>query len=102
MTESIVGKRLTRNLRYKLTYIQIFQDYKETDPGPEVTQLLDSLIEAQQSAIAPLSSYLRGLGISTQDLEFNDKLLAHAANRDNRKSRLRFVYDVLPGWRLRI
>lgn len=95
MSSPIVNKRLLRNLRYKLTYIKIYESYKETNPGPEVVALLDSLIEAQQSAIAPLSRYLRGLDVNTQDLELNDRLLAHASNRDNLKSRLRFVQDGL-------
>jgi hypothetical protein len=94
-SNSIVSKRLLRNLRYKLTYIDIFESYKDPDPGPEVVALLDSLIEAQQSAIAPLSSYLRGLDVNTQDLELDQRLLSHASNRDNLKSRLRFVQDGL-------
>jgi hypothetical protein len=95
MTDSIVSKRLIRNLRYKLTYVKVFEIYKETDPGPEVVALLEALIEAQQSAIAPLSSYLRGLDVDMQDLELDERLLTHASNRDNVKSRLRFIYDGL-------
>ena len=94
-SESIVSKRLIRNLRYKLTYIKIFDSYKEPDPGAEVIALLESLIEAQQSAIAPLSSYLRGSDINTQDLELNERLMSHASNRDNVKARLRFIHDGL-------
>jgi hypothetical protein len=94
-SESIVSKRLVRNLRYKLTYVEIFESYKEPDPGPEVIALLESLIEAQQSAIAPLSSYLRGSDVNTQDLELNERLMSHASNRDNVKARLRFIYDGL-------
>lgn len=95
MTDSIVSKRLVRNLRYRLTYIKIFESYMEPDPGPEVAALLESLIDAQQSAIAPLSSYLRGLGFNTQDLGVNEKLMSHAENRDNLKARMRFIYDGL-------
>ena len=40
MTESIVAVRLTRNLRYKLTYIKIFETYLESDPGLEIGDLL--------------------------------------------------------------
>jgi hypothetical protein len=94
-SESIVDKRLVRNLRYKLTYVTIFEDYLEAKPDAEVAALLRALIEAQQSAIAPLSSYLRGLGVSTQDLELNEKLMAHASERGNTKSRLRFIQDGL-------
>lgn len=95
MTESIVAIRLTRNLRYKLTYIQIFETYLESDPSREIAELLRALIQAQQSAIAPLSRYLRHLDIPTQDLELDEKLLSHAAGRDNVKSQLRFIYDGL-------
>ncbi|MFC2037363.1 hypothetical protein ACFLYD_05255 [Chloroflexota bacterium] len=95
MTDSIVVKRLIRNLRYKLTYVKIFETYLETESGSDVVDLLNSLIEAQQSAIAPLSSYLRGLGVSTQDLELNDKLMTQALSRDKLRVRLQFIYDGL-------
>jgi hypothetical protein len=95
MSESIVELRLVRNLRYKLTYIKIFESYMEPDPGPSVVELLNSLTQAQQSAIAPLSSYLRRQGANIQDTELDEKLLDHAASRDNVRSRLRFIYDGL-------
>jgi len=95
MAESIVAKRLTRNLQYKLTYLKIFQSYLELDPGKEVGELLKSLIEGLQSTISTLSSYLRGLDVSVQDLELNDKLIAQAAERTTVESRLRFIYDGL-------
>jgi len=95
MAESIVVIRLVRNLRYKLTYVKIFESYLETDPGPAVTSLLNSLIQAQQTAIAPLSSYLRRLDVNVQDIELDEKLMRHAFGRDNVKSRLRFIYEGL-------
>jgi hypothetical protein len=95
MSESIVAIRLTRNLRYKLTYIEIFGNYMEPDPGPQVIELLQSLIQAQQSAISPLSSYLRRLDVTTQGLELDHKLLSHASSRKDIKSRLRFVHGGL-------
>lgn len=95
MAESIVLVRLTRNLRYKLTYVQIFESFLETGPEPPVSDLLQALIEAQQSAIAPLSRYLRHLGVQAQDLEFDQRLLKHAAERDTVKAQLRFIYDGL-------
>jgi hypothetical protein len=95
MSESIVVIRLTRNLRYKLTYVKIFETYLESDPGPDVTELLKSLIQAQQSAIVPLSRYLRHLDVNTQDLELDQKLLGHALSRDHSKAQLRFIYDGL-------
>jgi hypothetical protein len=95
MTNSIVVIRLTRNLRYKLTYIKIFETYLESDPDPEIAKLLRSLIQAQQSAIAPLSRYLRRLDVQTQDLELDQKLMSHAFSRDSVKAQLRFIYDGL-------
>ncbi len=95
MTDSIVVIRLTRNLRYKLTYIKIFETYLESDTSPEIAKLLRSLIQAQQSAIAPLSRYLRLLDVQTQDLELDQKLMSHAFSRENVKSQLRFIYDGL-------
>jgi hypothetical protein len=95
MSESIVAIRLTRNLRYKLTYVKIFESYMEPNPGPVVMELLKSLIQAQQTAIAPLSSYLRRMDVNTQELELDAKLMAHAASRDNVRARLRFIYDGL-------
>lgn len=95
MTESIVVVRLTRNLRYKLTYVKIFEMFLESTSGPEISDLLHSLLEAQQAAIAPLSRYLRRLDVQTQDLELDQKLLKHASERDNLKSQMRFICDGL-------
>jgi hypothetical protein len=96
-SESIVAKRLVRNLRYKLTYVKIFESYGDSAPGsgPEVAQLLESLIEAQQAAISSLSSYLRSMDVSSQGLELNEKLMNQALERDKLQSRLRFIHDGL-------
>lgn len=93
MTESIEIVRLTRNLRYKLTYVHIFETYLEGESSPELVDLLNVLIEAQQTAIAPLSRYLRHLDVNIQDLELDQKLLGHALDRKNVKARLQFIYD---------
>jgi hypothetical protein len=95
MTESIVVIRLTRNLRYKLTYIKIFESFLESESGPDVIELLKSLIQAQQTAVTPLSRFLRRMDVNVQDEELDQKLLDHAEARDNEKSRLRFIYDGL-------
>jgi hypothetical protein len=95
MTESIVTVRLTRNLRYKLTYIKIFESYFESAREAEVTALLKSLLQAYQEAIAPLASYLRRLDVATQELELDEKLMAHAAGRHDVESQLRFIFDGL-------
>jgi hypothetical protein len=101
MTDSIVVVRLTRNLRYKLTYVKIFETYLESERNQDVAKLLRTLIQAQQTAIAPLSSYLRRLEVNTQDLALDEKLLSHALSRDDSQSRLRFIYAGLEravGW----
>ncbi len=95
MTESIIAIRLTRNLRYKLTYLKIFETYLESNPGPEVTALLRDLMLAQQSAVGPLSRYLRRLDVPVQDLELDQKLLSHAFSRADLRSRMRFIHDGL-------
>ena len=95
MTDSIIVVRLTRNLRYKLTYVKIFETFLESEPGPAISDLLHALIQAQQSAIAPLSRYLRRLDVQTQDLELDQRLLKHASERDNVKAQMRFICDGL-------
>lgn len=95
MTDSILVVRLTRNLRYKLTYIKIFETYLESEPSPDFVELLKTLIQAQQSAIGPLSRYLRHLDVQTQDLELDEKLMSHALSREHVKSQMRFIYDGL-------
>jgi hypothetical protein len=93
MTESIVILRLARNLRYKITYIKIFETFLEDEPGPDVAELFRELIKAQQNAVAPLASYLRRLGESPQEAGLDEKLMGHALKRKDVASRLRFIHD---------
>jgi len=95
MPESIVVIRLSRNLRYKLTYIKIFETYLESERQTTVAELLRSLLQAYQIAIGPLASYLRRLDVATQELELDDKLLDHASSRGDTESQLRFIHDGL-------
>jgi hypothetical protein len=95
MADSIVEIRLTRNLRYKLSYIKIFETYLESEANPEVAGLLRALIEAQQMAIPPLSRYLRHQDVQLQDLELDQRLLAHAFSREDVRAQLRFIHDGL-------
>ena len=101
MAESIVEVRLIRNLRYKLSYIKIFETYLESEKNPEVATLLQALIEAQQMAVPPVSRYLRRHDVQLQDLELDQRLLTHAFSRENATSQLRFICDGLRrsvGW----
>jgi hypothetical protein len=95
MAESIIVVRLTRNLRYKLTYVKIFEAYLGAEHEAEVAELLRSLLQAYQTAIAPLASYLRRLDVAVQDLELDEKLLGHAFGRRDTESQLRFIHDGL-------
>jgi hypothetical protein len=91
MTDSIVVKRLVRNLRYRQTYVRVFEGFLEPDLHPVVLGLLTSLIESQQTEIASLSSYLERLGVDTREKGSYRKLMHQAAQRHGLGSRLRFI-----------
>ncbi len=84
VADSIVVKRLVRNLQYKLTYIRVFESFLHPEPHPAVVRLLDALMSAQQTAIVPLSGYLQGLGVAAPGLRLNQRLLDHASGRKTR------------------
>lgn len=92
MTDSIVVKRLVRNLRYKLTYIKVFESFLKPAPPPAMVRLLNSLVEAQQAAALSLERYLQGMGADTQDLALYEDLMEHAAQRYGVRARLHFIY----------
>jgi hypothetical protein len=92
ITDSIVVKRLVRNLQYRSTYVHILETFRRPNPGPTVSRLLSWLIEAQQAAIAAISRYLRGLDVELQDLPLKQKLVAQAVERKGVRARLRFVH----------
>lgn len=93
MTDSIVVKRLLRNLQYRQTYTRVFETFLEQRPGPFLfVELLKSLVTAQQSAILSLTSYLEGLGAGANGLWLKQRLLEQASDRRSFKSRLRFVH----------
>jgi hypothetical protein len=92
MTDSIVVKRLVRSLRYKLTYIKVFESFLKPAPPPAMVKLLNSLMGAQQAAALSLSSYLQGLDVETQDLPLCQDLMDHAAQRFGVRARLHFIY----------
>jgi hypothetical protein len=95
MAESIVEIRLTRNLRYKLSYVKIFETYLESAADPDVADLLRALIEAQRTAIPPVSRYLRHRDVHVQDVGLDQRLLSHALDREDAPSQLRFIHDGL-------
>lgn len=95
MTDSLVAKRLRRNLRYKKTYVQVYQAYLEPEPIPRLASLLRALMEAQEAAIVPLERYLVDVGDGSLAEKPYEKLLADAAKRRDLKSRLRFLHTGL-------
>jgi hypothetical protein len=92
MADPLLLKRLVRNLRYRLTYIKVYETFLQQESHPEALRLLRELIATQQSALAPLSGYLQVLGATTQGLPMNQKLLDHAASQTDRQSRMCFVH----------
>jgi len=91
MADPLLIKRLVRNLRYRLTYIKVYETFLQQESHPEALRLLRELIDTQQSALASLTGYLQGLRATTQGLPLNQKLLDHAASRTDGQSRMRFV-----------
>jgi hypothetical protein len=91
VADSIVVKRLVRNLRYRLNYIKVFESFLQPEPPPAVVRLLHTLTSAQRTAVVFLSGYLQGLGVATQSLPLNQRLLDHASGRNGVRSRLQFI-----------
>ena len=46
VADSIVVKRLVRNLRYKLTYIKVYETFLEQAPHAVAVKLMQSLTRA--------------------------------------------------------
>lgn len=92
MADSLVVKRLVRNLRYRLTYRKVYESFLAQESHPELVRLLQALIGAQQSAIVALSGYLQSVGATTEDLPPVQKLLDHASSREDGPSRMRFAH----------
>ena len=92
LSDTIVVKRLMRNLRYRQTYVKAFGSFLQPEPHHEVARLLNVLISAQESAAVLLDGYLRSLGAGVPDLRPVKKLLDHASSRKDMRSRLCFVH----------
>ena len=92
MPDSIVVKRLVRNLQYRQTYIRAFGLFLEPEPHPEVVRLLHVLIGAQESAVVQLSRHLQDMGVEAESLPLVQKLLDHASSRKDVRSRMRFIH----------
>ena len=92
MPDSIVVKRLVRNLRYRETYVKVYESFLQQEPHPELARLLSALIRVQQSAVVLLSGYLQDLGAPVQDLPPVQKLVGHARSRNSVRSRFHFIH----------
>lgn len=91
MSEPLIIKRFRRNLRYRRTYIQIYEEYLHEEPNAQVQDLLRGLIESQRDACAELEQCLRRLDGSSDGLMPYGQLMADAAKRSDVRSRLLFI-----------
>jgi hypothetical protein len=94
MTEtrlSTVVAYLARNLDYKLTYLEIYQEYLEQVGEKEVIEFIQALMDAEQESIARLSSRLRQLGHPVRQQASLEKLKAQAFTRRDTPGKLQFV-----------
>lgn len=92
MQVTIVVKRLVRSLRYRQTYAGVYELFLRPEPHPEVLELLQRLIGAQQTAAVLVTGYLRGLDVCVTDLPRVQRLLDRASSRKGVRSRMRFVH----------
>jgi hypothetical protein len=94
MTEtklSTVVAQLARNLDYKLTYLDIYEEYLEQVGEKEVIEFIQALMDAEQESIARLSSRLRQLGHPVRQQASVEKLKAQAWTRRDTPGKLQFV-----------
>lgn len=83
--------RLFAALRARHTYLMIYQDYLKRSPKPEFAELLATLIEHTQEAIALLSRALRRIDQNPKRAGVNEKLLAQGVGRRVAAGKLNFV-----------
>lgn len=95
MSESLIVKRLRRNLRYRRTYVQVYEEYLQSERNTRLQELLRGLVESQQAACAELEQNLRRLNGSSNGLAPYNQLLADAAKRTDARSRLLFIQSGL-------
>jgi hypothetical protein len=88
---STVVSHLARNLDYKLTYLEIYQEYLEQVGEKEVIEFIQALMDAEQESIARLSSRLRQLGHPVRQQASLEKLKAQAFTRRDTPGKLQFV-----------
>jgi hypothetical protein len=85
------GERLLAALRSRRTYLMIYQDYLKRSPKAEFVELLTTLNEHTQEAIALLSRSLRQIDRNPKLAGVNEKLLAQGVGRRVAAGKLNFI-----------
>lgn len=88
---STVAAHLARNLDYKLTYLEIYQEYLEQVGEQEVIEFIQALMDGEQESVARLSSRLRQLSHPVRQQASLEKLKAQAFSRRDTSGKLQFV-----------
>lgn len=85
------GERLLAALRSRRTYLMIYQEYARHSPKPDFAELLQTLEDRAQEAIALLSSALRRVDRNPKRSGINEKLLAQGVHRRGAAGKLNFI-----------
>jgi LmbE family N-acetylglucosaminyl deacetylase len=85
------GERLLAALRSRRTYLLIYQDYLKRSPKPDFAELLATLSEHVQEAIALLSRALRRIDLNPKHAGINEKLLGQGVGRRVAAGKLNFI-----------
>lgn len=85
------GDRLLAALRGRRTYLLIYQDFLKSSPKPDFAELLTTLINHTQEAIALLSGALRRIDRSPLRAGVNEKLLGQGGGRKGALGKLNFI-----------
>lgn len=85
------GERLLAALRSRRTYLLIYQDYLKHAAKPDFVELLTTLIDHTQEAIALLSSALRRIDLNPKRAGINEKLMGQGASRKGAPGKLNFI-----------
>ena len=85
------GERLLAALRSRRTYLLIYQDYLKRSPKAEFAELLATLSEHAQEAIALLGRALRRIDHNPKHAGINEKLLGQGVGRRVAAGKLNFI-----------
>lgn len=85
------GDRLLAALRSRRTYLMIYQEYLKHSPKPDFAELLVTLVDHTQEAIALVSAALRRIDRNPKRAGINEKLLAQGVSRKGAPGKLNFI-----------